>query len=286
MAAVVVVQTPVATQQLAAAQAQMQAARAGCVQASAYQNYVNGVANSQNTTDQGIAQTLQTLADNTSDPNLQNALLSSIGQPNPINDALQQQLQNMASTYQNICQTRMANAQATITQAQAQQATAAQGQTANGAPVPAPYTQGGYHAGSATSQVQTGTGASSATTQAAAQPNSSTGAPCPAAAASNLPSPSAPWGAWAALGNTGLVFDVSRVTGTTVTWRFLNAGSSTISSMQFSYTYVDANSGQQTTQSDILLFPLGPGQSFGGWAAYTANTLGSIVISVTQMSCH
>ncbi len=128
---VAVVQTPVVAPQLAAAQAQMKAAQTGCAQADAYQSYVNGVANSQNTTDQGIAQTLQTLADNTSDPNLHSALLNSIGQPNPINDALQQQLQGMASTYQNLCQTRMATAQAAVAQAQAQQATAARGQTAN-----------------------------------------------------------------------------------------------------------------------------------------------------------
>jgi hypothetical protein len=269
---------------LAAAQAQVQAAQAGCAQADAYQSYVTGLVNSQNTTGQGIAQILQTVADNTSDPTLQNALLSSIGQPNPINDALQQQLQNMANTYENICQTRTANAQGALAQTQAE-ATATQAQTANGSSTPA-AAQSVVQAGSAASQQPEGASSSSATAPVAALPNASADAPCPAVAASNLPSPQAPWGAWTTLGNTGLVFDVTRVNSTTETWRFLNAGTSTISSMQFNYTYVDADSGHQATQSDILPFALGPGQSVGGWTAYTANTRGNIEISITRMSCH
>jgi hypothetical protein len=286
MPGVAVVQSPVAIQPLAAAQAQIRAAQTGCSQADAYQNYVNGLANSQNTIDQGIAQIVQTVADNTSDPNLQSALLNSIGQPNPINDALQQQLQNMATTYENICQTRMANAQAALAQAQAQQATATQGQTVNGVSVPATGAQSGDQAGAAADPASTSASSSSANAPASAQPNASSETPCPPVAASNLPSPNAPWGPWTPLGNSGLVFDLSRVNGTTETWRFLNAGTNTIASMQFNYTYVDANSGQQATQSDILPFPLHPGQSAGGWTAYTANTRGDIEISITQMSCH
>ena len=66
----------------------------------------------------------------------------------------------------------------------------------------------------------------------------------------------------------------------------MNAGANTIASMQFNYTYVDANSGQQATQQDVLPYALAPRQSVGGWTAYTANTRGEIVISVTQISCH
>ncbi len=284
--ALAVVQSPVAIQPLAAAQAQMQAAQTGCSQANAYQNYVNELSNSQNTTDQGIAQIVRTVADNTSDPNLQNALLNSIGQPNPINDALQQQLQNLAGTYENICQTRMANAQAALAQPQAPPATAMQGQTVDGVSDPATGAQSGNQAGAAVDPAPTGASSPSAGAPASAQPNASTDPPCPSVAAANLPSPNAPWGPWALLGNSGLVFDVSRVNGTTETWRFLNAGTNTITSMQFNYSYVDANSGQQATQSDILPFPLRPGQSVGGWTAYTANTRGDIEISITQMSCH
>jgi hypothetical protein len=285
--------TPVANQQLAAAQAQVQEAQAGCAQADVYQSYVQGLENTQNTTDPGIVQTLQTLANDTSDPNLQSALLDAIGQPNPINDELQQKLQNMAGVNESICQTRKANAQAALAQARAQQATGVQGQAANGASFPSSNVQGGYQAGYqaglAAAQAQaggSGAGASNASTPAAAQPNALPDAPCPSAAASNLPSLNPPWGPWAALGDTGLMFDVSRVNGTTATWRFLNAGSNMITSMQFNYTYIDAKSGQRTTQSDILPFPLAPGQTVGGFAAYTANTRGNVEISVTQMSCH
>jgi len=78
------------SQQFAAANAELTAAEATCAQANVYQNYVTSVVNSQNVVGQGTDQILQTLADNTSDPNLQQALTDSIGQPNPINDALQQ----------------------------------------------------------------------------------------------------------------------------------------------------------------------------------------------------
>jgi hypothetical protein len=260
---------PIGSPSLAAALAQMQSAQAGCAQADAYQNYVNGAIAAQNTTDQGITQTLQTLAADTTDPNLQAALLSSIGQPNPINDALQQQMQNMASTYETICQTRTANAQAALSQSLGQPPPAPQGQPAN----------------STANQTPTPASSPDTASPTATQANASADTPCPAASASNVPAPQAPWGAWSTLGNTGLVFDVSRVNDSTATWRFLNAGSNTISSVQFNYTYVDANTGQQATQQDVVPLPLAPGQSLGGWAAYTANTRGDIVISITQLTC-
>jgi hypothetical protein len=55
--------------------------------------------------------------------------------------------------------------------------------------------------------------------------------------------------------------------------------------MNFNYSYVDADSGQPATQSDVLPFALAPGQSVGGWAAYTANTRGNISLAITQISC-
>lgn len=105
------------------------------------------------------------------------------------------------------------------------------------------------------------------------------------AAAANLPQPSGSWGPWVALGNSGLVFDVSRVNDSTLTWRFLNAGPNTIEGMQFNYSYVDATTGQPATQSDVLPFALAPAKSVGGWTAYTANTKGNITLTVTQISC-
>jgi hypothetical protein len=277
---------PVANQPLAIAVAQMQSAQAGCAQADAYQNYVNTVTSAQNTTDQGISQTLQTLAANTSDPSLQNALLSSIGQPDPINDALQQQMQGMASTYETVCQTRMANAQSALAQSLGQSTPATPGQGANGSSVAAPGAQPGAQAGPGASPASTAAVTSNLTAQTGAQSSPPGDTPCAPTVASSLPSPQAPWGSWSPIGNTGLVFDVSRVNDTTSTWRFMNAGANTIASMQFNYTYVDANSGQQATQQDVLPYALAPRQSVGGWTAYTANTRGEIVISVTQISCH
>jgi hypothetical protein len=281
-----IVPAPVANQPLAIAVAQMQSAQAGCAQADAYQNYINTVVSAQNTTDQGIAQTLQALAANTSDPDLQNAMLSSIGQPDPINDALQQQMQGMASTYETVCQTRMANAQSALAQSLGQPTPATPGQGVNGSSIAAPGVQPAVQAGPAANPASTAAVTSGSTAQTGAQPSPPGDTPCAPTVASNLPSAQAPWGSWTPIGNTGLVFDVSRVNDTTSTWRFLNAGANTISSMQFNYTYVDANSGQQATQQDVLPYALAPRQSVGGWAAYTANTRGDIVISVTQMSCH
>jgi hypothetical protein len=264
----------------------MQSAQAGCAQADAYQNYVNTVVSAQNTTDQGISQTLQTLAANTSDPDLQNALMSSIGQPDPINDALQQQMQGMASTYETVCQTRMSNAQSALAQSLGQSTPATPGQGANGSSVASPGVQPGAQAGPGANPAPTAAVTSNLTAQTAAQSSPPGDTPCAPTVASSLPSPQAPWGSWSPIGNTGLVFDVSRVNDTTSTWRFMNAGANTITSMQFNYTYVDANTGQQATQQDVLPYALAPRQSVGGWAAYTANTRGEIVISVTQISCH
>jgi hypothetical protein len=282
---------PAANPQLSLAMAQMQAAQAGCAQADAYQNYVSGVVNAQKTTDQNIAQTLQTLAANTSDPDLQNALLSAAGQSDPINDALQQQLQSMAGTYEGICQARMAAAQANLTQALGAQpaattasagASASAGQGSTGAPAqPASAVAAGTPVATPVAATVQVSGA-----VVPAQPQSPpANTACSPVSATNMPAPQAPWGAWANLGSTGLVFDVSRVNDTTLTWRFLNAGSNTISSMQFNYTYIDAATGQQATLSDVLPYALSPGQSVGGWAAYTANTRGNVSVAVTQMAC-
>lgn len=266
-------------QQYAAAQMQLQQAQVGCAQADAYQNYVNQIINRQNTLNDGINQVLQTLADNTSDPNVQDALLNSIGQPNPINDALDQQLQGQASAYETACQVRSAAAQNALSPDSSQQAA---GAAQPGAAVPAAVSdttgQAGDPSGVETAATQDPSG--DPAPQASSQP-----VVCQPATALNPPEPQAPWGPWAALGDSGLVFGLSRVDANTVTWRFLNAGSNTITGMNFNYSFVDATSGQPTTQSDLLPFPLAPGQSVGGWTAYTANTKGSITFTITQISC-
>jgi hypothetical protein len=103
-----------ASQQFIAANAQLTAAENTCAQADAYQNYVTSVVNRNNAIGQGIDQILQTLADNTSNPDLQQTLTDAIGQPDAIDDALQQQLQNMADSFEGNCQSQMAAAQATL----------------------------------------------------------------------------------------------------------------------------------------------------------------------------
>jgi TPR repeat protein len=94
------------------------------------------------------------------------------------------------------------------------------------------------------------------------------------------------WGPWQFIGNTGIAVSVSRVNSKTLTWEFFNGRPDTITSMNFNYTFVDADSGQNTTQSDLLPFPLKPGGGIGGWTAYTANTRGGVSFAITQMTCH
>ena len=268
-------------QNYAAAQARLQAAQASCAQADAYQNNVNTIIANQNNLSQGMDKIVQTLADNTSDPDLQNALLSAVGQPNAINDALDQQLQAQASLYETMCQNRLAAAQAAMPPDPLQQGVVAQpsgqyaavgAQPANAAPAPAfaqPSTPGMAALPGAGQQPQQ---------QAQSQP-------CNSGVTMALPPSQAPWRQWVPLGNTGLMLSVSRVNATTLTWRFRNAGSQTVQSMGFNYTYVDADTGQTKTDSDILPFLLMPGQGVGGWAAYTANTRGNVFIQITSIAC-
>jgi hypothetical protein len=268
-----------------AAQMQLARAQAGCAQADAYQNYVTQVVNGQDATADSMNQVLQTLADNTSDPEVQDALLNSENQPNPINDALDQQLQSQASAYEASCQTRLAAAQAAVANDPSQQqvATAAAPAAAYAA-APGDASQGGYQPADPTAAGHAAVAAPAPQAPAPQAQQPQTGA-CPPSSPANVPQAKAPWGPWTPLGNTGLVFGVSRVDATTLTWRFLNAGQNTIAGMNFNYSFIDANSGQPSTQSDLLPYGLAPGQSVGGWAAYTANTKGNITLSITQISC-
>src|SRR5215469_11803388 len=267
------------TQSYAAAQAQLQTAQASCAQADAYQNYVTSVISNQNNQNQNVDQLLQTIADNTSNPDTQNAILGAIGQPNSINDALQQQLQSQASTYESLCQTRLAAAQAAMPP-DPSQLQAAPGFVAQSA-VPAAAAPGSNAAFSD----QQFTSPPPQSASAADQPAPGSGPACTSGVTMSLPQVQGSWGAWVPLGNTGLVFGASRVNATTLTWRFFNAGSQTVASMSFTYTYTDADTGQTATQPDVLPYALHPGQSVGGWAAYTANTRGSVSLQITQIAC-
>jgi hypothetical protein len=105
---------------MAQAQAQMLMAQNTCAQAAAFANTINGQAASAQVINDGIDQMLQILADNASDPDTQAAISGAIGQPDPINDALQEQLQNLASISQQNCQAQSDAAQAALNAAQSQ----------------------------------------------------------------------------------------------------------------------------------------------------------------------
>lgn len=94
------------------------------------------------------------------------------------------------------------------------------------------------------------------------------------------------WGPWQFIGTTGVAVSVSRVNSKTLTWEFFNGRPDTITSLNFNYSFVDADSGQNTTQTDLLPFPLKTGGGIGGWTAYTANTRGGVNFAITQMTCH
>jgi hypothetical protein len=86
------------------------------------------------------------------------------------------------------------------------------------------------------------------------------------------------WTPWQSFSNNGLAISYGRVNATTVTWKFKNTAGCTIQPFNLQYSYVDANTGQYMTQNDVMPEALRPGQEFGGWSAFTANTRGSIQV--------
>jgi hypothetical protein len=276
----------------AAAQARLQAAEATCAQADAYQNNVNTLIANQNNMSQGMDQVVQAVANLTTDPDLQNALLNSTGQPNPINDALQQQLQSQASQFESMCQAKLAAAQAAMPpdpsqQAGAQQGAAPQDGSQQGFAQQDAVQQGAVQQGVIPQGMAQAVGqyAAGGAQQGNAAPQQQQDLPCNSGVTMALPQPKQNWSAWQPMGNTGLAISFVRVNGTMMAWAFLNAGSQTVKSMGFNYTYVDADSGQQKTDKDILVWPLKPGSSVGGWAAYSANTRGNVSVQITSIGC-
>lgn len=76
----------------------------------------------------------------------------------------------------------------------------------------------------------------------------------------------------------------SRVDNTNLTWQFKNTSPGcSVEPFTFSYTYIDADSNQLVTSSDVQPLRLAPNQSVGGWTAFSANTRGMLIsISPTQ----
>jgi hypothetical protein len=92
----------------------------------------------------------------------------------------------------------------------------------------------------------------------------------------------ADWTYFTYVGNSVSV-SFSAVDNTTQTWKFRNDGYNTISYMKFSYSYIDANTGRYETDTDILPGSLGPGEVFGGWAAFTANSRVAPTIRIVEI---
>jgi hypothetical protein len=84
------------------------------------------------------------------------------------------------------------------------------------------------------------------------------------------------WSAWQPCGDSVSV-SFAQVAGTsTWTWKFRNDGPQAITFMDFYYT---DNTGQNT---DVLPGSLNPGGVIGGWAAFTANSVPTILIKSIQ----
>jgi hypothetical protein len=85
------------------------------------------------------------------------------------------------------------------------------------------------------------------------------------------------WSAWHSLGND-LSVSFAQVTKTTVGWQFRNDSSyRTLKDATFEYSFIDADTHHLTTAKDIIPEAIAPGGTFGGWAAYTANSRGDYV---------
>lgn len=65
------------------------------------------------------------------------------------------------------------------------------------------------------------------------------------------------------------------------TWRFRNDGSTTITELEFDY--VEHKFIQTETKHDIFPGTLEPGKSFGGWAAFLAESEGRPTINITKI---
>jgi hypothetical protein len=81
------------------------------------------------------------------------------------------------------------------------------------------------------------------------------------------------WGPWQAIGDGQVAVSFSQVKNDMCTWQIKNTGSKTLTTFEFSYTYVPVDSPySRKTDKDILPYPLKPGAAVGGWTVYSANT--------------
>jgi hypothetical protein len=90
------------------------------------------------------------------------------------------------------------------------------------------------------------------------------------------------WSMFRPAGN-GVSVSFAAVDRTTYTWKFRNDGDNTIKYMEFTYSYVNAETGLYQTDKDVLPVPLGAAKVFGGWAAFTSTSRRPPAIQITKI---
>ncbi|HEV2578506.1 MAG TPA: hypothetical protein VGU25_14980 [Acidobacteriaceae bacterium] len=83
----------------------------------------------------------------------------------------------------------------------------------------------------------------------------------------------ATWSPWMALPNAnGVEVSFSQVNDNMCTWMIRNSGSTTLRSLEFTYTYSPAIQQGQATGRDLIMEPLRPGRQTGGATQFGAET--------------
>lgn len=81
----------------------------------------------------------------------------------------------------------------------------------------------------------------------------------------------ADWAQWRPFGNTGISIRFAQVNRTTCTWAFRNDSARTLSALTFKIDNINAETGAVEHSSDLIPYPLRPGQSIGGWTTFSAD---------------
>ncbi|HTV09248.1 MAG TPA: hypothetical protein VMD97_09420 [Candidatus Aquilonibacter sp.] len=83
----------------------------------------------------------------------------------------------------------------------------------------------------------------------------------------------ADWSPWQALPNAnGVEVSFSQVNDNMCTWMIRNSSTSTLRSLEFTYTYIPKIQQGQATGRDLLMEPLKPGRQTGGATQFGAET--------------
>jgi hypothetical protein len=83
----------------------------------------------------------------------------------------------------------------------------------------------------------------------------------------------ATWSPWMALPNAnGVEVSFSQVNDNMCTWMIRNSSTSTLRSLEFTYTYTPAVQQGRATGRDLLMQPLKPGNQTGGATQFGAET--------------